>query len=76
MDDRDELLCRLHPGIVTWSVRVHHMLANMILYHLANEALKRSTARGGLLQDPRALAIGLNRSLNRLDLTAETLETI
>lgn len=69
MDDLDQFLGRLR-ACVTPARRIDEMLENMVLDHFGDEAVERSTARRGLLQDCRAACILLDAPLDGVELAA------
>ena len=76
VDDRDQLLGRLRPGIVARRIRIEHVLADMVLDHLGDEPVERAAAGGRLLENARAFGVGLDRALDRLELAAQPLEPV
>lgn len=76
MDDLHQLFRGLCARIVVRQRAIDEMLANMILDHFGDESVHRPTTGGGLLQDAGTLLLLLNRSLDRLDLAPDPLQTI
>ncbi|MGC1387183.1 MAG: hypothetical protein WA807_04150 [Steroidobacteraceae bacterium] len=76
VDDVDQFLRGHDTRIVPGRARIEHVLANVILNDLGDEAIQRTPTRGGLLKNAGALMIGLDRALERIDLTAQAFEAI
>jgi len=76
VDDADQLV-RRHPlAAVVRRGRIDQMFADMILQHLGDEPFQRAAARRCLLQHLRTFAIGLDRPLDRVDLSAHPPQTV
>lgn len=76
MDDLHQLFGSLDAGIGFGQVRIDQMLADMILKNFGNKAFQGSAARGGLLKDPCAFLVALNRALDCLNLPFNALEAV
>jgi hypothetical protein len=76
VDYVDQFLGGDDARIVARCARVQHMLANVIFDHFGDEAIESASTGSRLLQNPGTLEIGLDRSLNGVDLTAQALEAI
>jgi hypothetical protein len=64
------------PGIVAPCTLIDHVLANVILDHFCNEAIQRTAAGSGLLQNIGAFLARHNGALDRLDLPTQSLDAI
>jgi hypothetical protein len=76
MHDFDEFFGREDLGRIATGARIDHVLTNVIFDHLGNEAVQGTPAGSGLLQDIRTLLIGIDRALNRFNLTAQSFDAI
>jgi len=76
MNDLDQFFGRRGLGSITTQLGVDHMFADMILNHFGDESVQRPAASGGLLQYTSALIIRIDRSLNRFDLAAQSLQAV
>src|SRR5579859_158248 len=75
MHDVDQFLRGLALRAVA-ALRIDHMLADMVLDHLGDEAVERAAAGGRLLQDGETGPVFLEHALNRLDLAADATHAI
>ena len=76
MDDLDQFLGRLGMRIPGTSLWVHHMLADVALDDLGDEAVKSTAARGCLLEHRGAGRFLLQRTLDRVELPADAANPI
>lgn len=76
MDDVHQLFCGLSTRIGFRQIGIDQVLADMVLKDLGNESLQGSAARGGLLKDPGALLVALDRALDCLDLPFDAPQAI
>jgi len=76
MDDVDQLVGCLRIRIVARLALIDHVLANMVLDHFGDEAVKRAPARRRLLQNSNAFHIGFDCALDGVNLTAQALEPV
>lgn len=76
MDDLHQLLGSSSTGIALGQVRIDQMLSDMVLKDLGDEPFQGSTARGGLLKDPSALLVALDRAFDRLNLPLDAPQAV
>ena len=76
MDDRHQLFGGLNAGVVAWSQRVDHVLADVVLDDLGDEAVHRTAAGGGLLQHAGALGLFVDCALEGFELAADAAKAI
>jgi hypothetical protein len=76
MDDLDELFGSRHARVVALGPRVDHVLANVVLDHLGNEAIQGTPAGGGLLKYIGTVLAHLDCALNGLELTAQASDAV
>ena len=70
MNDIDELFRGLGARIIARRGRVDEMVTNVVLDDLRDESIERPAASCDLLKDGRALGLGLDRTLDGLQLSA------
>ncbi len=71
VDDVDQFLSGFRVWIAAGGIRVDHVLANMVLDDFGYKAVHGAPTGGRLLQDHGALLIGLDRTFDSLNLTAQ-----
>jgi hypothetical protein len=71
VDDLDELLGSLGTRVDARGIRVHDMIADMVLNHFRDQPIEGTPAGGDLLQYRRALGLGFDRPFNRFELTTD-----
>jgi hypothetical protein len=76
VNDLDEFLGREDLGRIAAGAWIDHVLTNVIFDDLSDEAVQRTPAGSGLLQDIRTLLICIDRPLNRFNLTAQSFDAI
>jgi hypothetical protein len=76
MDDFDQILSRDYARIAARRTRIDHVLADVILDHLGDEAVQRAATGSRLLQHARAFVVGFHRTLDGINLAPQAFEPI
>jgi hypothetical protein len=76
MDNVHQFFRRPGAGIILRQVAVDEMLADMVLDHFGDEAIERTPARGGLLQDLSAFPFLAYCPFDCLDLAPDPFEAV
>ena len=76
MHNIDQFLGRGDLRRIPRLARIDHMFTDVVLDDLRDKAVQGAAARGGLLKDHCAFVVGIDGTLDRLDLAPHAFEAI